>query len=228
MCLDVGLTNCFKYTSEPKQPEKRILNGRVIEYGSGLPIAGASFSYSFCTRVASTGCAETESQTIVTDADGSLTVPAQSISSLLLFSSDYFAFRKEGYWENAIGGFVQYGSDFPYPIYFLNNAGGADSFHVELFPIVTIRIHAKNISPATPETSFYLGCQAQYLQNYAPREGYGPDLRQGMDTTFEQAVFGNVENRFYVNRIIGNTTDTVFTYSQFIAKGDILNLEVLY
>ena len=40
-------------------------------------------------------------------------------------------------------------------------------------------------------------------------------------------IFGNVENRCYVNKIIGNTTDTVFSHSYFIAKGNILNLEVL-
>jgi hypothetical protein len=149
VCLGFTLTNCFKYTSEPKQPEERILNGRVVEYGSGLPIAGANFSYSFCTRAAvDFGCAETESETIVTDADGSLPIPAQSITSLL-FPLDYYAFRKEGYWENAKGESLPYGSDFPYPIFFPNNSGGDDSFHVELFPIVTIRIHAKNISPDT-------------------------------------------------------------------------------
>jgi hypothetical protein len=151
----------------------------------------------------------------------------QSITSLL-FPLDYYAFRKEGYWENAKGESLPYGSDFPYPIFFPNNSGGDDSFHVELFPIVTIRIHAKNISPATPETSFYLGCQAQFMQNYTPREGNSIFLGRGTDTIFDYPVFGNVENRFNVNKIIGNTTDTVFTHSQFIARGDNLHLEALY
>jgi hypothetical protein len=39
-------------------------------------------------------------------------------------------------------------------------------------------------------------------------------------------VFGNIENHLYVEKFDGAVMDTVFTHSQFIAKGDNVNPEI--
>jgi hypothetical protein len=59
------------------------------------------------------------------------------------------------------------------------------------------------------------------------RDGNAIFPGRGIDTTLDYPVFGNVENPLYVVKINSVAPDTVFYHSQFIAKGDNVNLEVL-
>ena len=214
------ITSCSKKENK-HDPNPSLVSVRVVEFGSGLPIAGVDFSYQFCVHVADFGCAEYSNGSEVTNTDGLIAIPPEAIGHYP-FSS--YAFGKNGYWINAEGDFLflPYGSGWP-PIDYAN-----DGWQVKLFPKVNIRIHAKNITITPPQTTFYLQCQGECCPGYTPRDGNEILLGRGIDTTFDYPVFGNVENHLDVVKIDGAATDTVFTHSQFLSKGTIVNLEILY
>jgi hypothetical protein len=54
--LSLILTSCTKNGTR-KQSNPPLITGKVIEFGSGLPIAGVNFSYDLCVRPAFLGCA---------------------------------------------------------------------------------------------------------------------------------------------------------------------------
>ncbi|MEP6594644.1 MAG: hypothetical protein ABJA71_01810 [Ginsengibacter sp.] len=199
-----------------------LITKRVVEYGSGSPIAGVNFSYALCVRPAFLGCDDYNSGTGVTNADSLITIPQESISSTDSFNT--YIFKKNGFWSNGkaplFSPFDDLGSDTPPISYF------TDSFQVQLFPVVNITIHAKNTSTALHDKTFFHECQGQCCPGALPREGYSISLRREIDTTFVYPVFGNVENHLLI--INSRGTDTVFIHSQFIVKGDNVNLEILY
>ena len=217
--LILFITGCYKKENK-HDPNPWLVSVRVVEFGSGLPIAGVDFSYQFCAHVADFGCAEYRDGSAVTNTDGLITIPPEAIGHYP-FSS--YTFAKNEYWVNADGDFLflPYGSDWP-PIDYANGR-----WQVKLFPKVNISIHAKNIIVTPLETTFYLQCQGQCCPGFSGRDGNPVSLGRGTDTTFDYPVFGNVENDLYVVKS-NSATDTVFAHSQFIAKGDSVSIEVLY
>ena len=220
--LNLIITSCYK-NGTTRHINPSLITGKVIEFGTALPIAGVDFSYDLCVRPGILGCDDYTSGAGVTNVDGLITIPQESISSTDAF--DDYSFSKNGYWRNGkaplFSGF-DYGADIPPINHF------SDSFEVRLFPVVNIHVHAKNTAITPADTAFYLECQGQCCPGFMARDGNEIFLRRGIDTTFNYPVFGNVENLLYVLKISSVAVDTVFAHSQFIAKGDNVNLEVLY
>jgi len=224
VCMGFFIFSCSKDRNNTN-PSQSPVSVKVVEFGSGLPIAGADFSYGFCARSADFGCAEYKNGSAITNTDGLITVPREAIGH---YSFSSYTFRKNGYWINAEGGFLflPYGSDFPPPD-LINGSNSADGWQVKLFPIVNIQIHAKNTTNTLGDTTFFLKCQGQCCSGPSQRDGNLISLTGGgQDTTFNYPAFGNTENHFFI--INRDDTDTLFSHSQFIAKGDNINLEISY
>jgi len=218
------LCSCSKKANtsdQPILPEPLFITGRVIEYGSGLPIANVHFHYSICGSASCSGDG-------TTNADGLITIPESSIN--IVPSSGSYSFTKDGYWPNAKQKFILRGEDLP-PVSFSPPTNGLekyDSFQVRLFPEVKIKVHFKDSTITAGDTEFFFQCQANVLAGSLPRFGFPVTLARGIDTTFEDTGFGNTENYLSIAKINGASTDTVFFHTQFIAKGDSMNLEIVY
>lgn len=219
--LSLIVTSCSK--SKDTLKPSGLITGRVVEYGSGLPIAEVQFSYNLCVRPAFLGCDDYNSGKGITNPDGLITIPQESISGTGSF--DNYTFGKDGYWRNGktpLFSPFDYGADIPAISYF------RDTFKVQLFPVVNVSVQAKNTAINPADTIFYLQCQARCCPGFVGRDGNLVSLRSGIDTTFDYPVFGNVENYLYVVKSTSAATDTVFAHSQFIARANSINLEVLY
>lgn len=213
--LTLLLCSCSKKGPDHSiPPDPLYITGRVIEYGSGLPIADVQFHYSVCGSASCSGIG-------MTNADGLITIPESSITGS-------YSFSKDGYWINAKQDFDFMGEGLPPISFFTNGSNKYDSFQVRLFPEVKIRIHAKDSSPTPGDTGLLFQCQAKVLASALPRSGFPILLARGIDTTFDYLGFGNTENYLSMAKINGAATDTVFSHTQFIAKGDSLNLEIVY
>ena len=210
------------------QPSVLLIKGRVVEFGTELPISNATFLHQFCVKDDFFGCAEYRTVTSTADANGLLTIPSEYLSGSFYYSSNEFS--KSGYWSNSKSFqsiITSYGYDLPKIIFYTNNTNNNDSFHVKLFPLVNISVHIKNTGPVQMAGS--LECQGIFSSNENPRSSYSTFLRAGIDTVFSYPVFGNVQNRIYVKKTQSSgMTDTLFTNTRLIAKGDNISLDIIY
>jgi len=195
-CLkdDESVTN--NYTSNPPQPPPplppsnlgKTIKGRIVEYNSGIPIAGATVSlrpdYPNMNKI-----------TLTSDHTGAISF----ISSTN--NIGHISVEKPGYW--GLAPYLDLGSPvFFYPDstqfrHFINgNTLACDSFVVKLFSVWNITLHIKDTSGSERNTGITIhglfNVNGSDYKRYVDWIVFPP----GIDTTIQVPVFANAENKF--------------------------------
>lgn len=212
-CSKKGLKN----TTTPAGNKN--IYGRVVEEGTDLPLAGAEFITSTCAKNDIVfGCVQWDKTSTFTGSDGKFSVRRDNFRNYLL--------QKQGYWDyvnrpdypsySIVVGYTKYQS--AHVIYY-GSAGQTDSLLIKLFPITNISVRVRNTGVPTDAI---LKCSAYVFAT----QGNNIILRAGIDSSFQYPVFGNSENKIFIYR--DSLSDSVSMQTRFIAKNEILNLDISY
>jgi hypothetical protein len=171
----------------PPNPGKTI-KGRIIEYNSGLPIAGATISlrpdYPNMNTI-----------TLTSDQTGATSF----ISST--HNIGYISVNKAGYWNldpnyDLACGVLFYPDTTQFARFINTNEITCDSFVVKLFKVWNIAVHIKDTAESERNTGITI--HGMYNVNGTEYKRYGDWIvfPPGIDTTFQLPVFGNANNKF--------------------------------
>lgn len=175
----------------PPPPPPNIGNtikARIVEYNSGIPIAGATVSlrpdYPNMNTI-----------TLTSDQSG-----ATSFISATK-NIRYISVEKAGYWNldanYELGCGVLFYPDTTQFTRFINGSEiSCDSLVVKLFKVWNIKVHIKDTSESERSTGFTI--HGLYDVNGTEYKRYGDWIvfPPGIDTTFQLAGFGNAYNKF--------------------------------
>ena len=217
-------------TSPP--PYSRIIKARVIEYGSNLPINGASLSICPTPLVLDAGYdlyCPGDYKTFFTDANGISVFVAESIYVIGdVFKEGYFSLDE--YWSSCL-----FEDDTP------DQAGyeqTADSFIVRKVPLTYVTVHIKNSIAGLDSNAWFgsagavVNSRIPAIQNSCNYPSYAGriSLAGKIDTTFQFPAFGNCENQFVVSRALDFTDRSLWLYSEkiYILKTGNVTVEILY
>jgi hypothetical protein len=207
---------CSKKGSEntPPQNNKPVF-GRVVEEGTDLPLAGAELINSYCGKYDNQfGCVLWDLTSTFTGSDGKLSGLGRNC---LLQKQGYWKYVNRPDYPNYL--FIGSTKYQPAHVIYYGSAGQTDSFLIKLFPITNISVRVRNTG--VPTTANLL-CNAYVFGAY----GSGVILRAGIDSSFQYPVFGNSENKIWIFRDL--LRDSVNTQTRFIAKNEIVNLDISY
>lgn len=208
------LAACSKKSGSSPPPENPTIYGRAVEVGTDQPLAGAEFITSTCGRYDNVfGCVQWDEISTFTGSDGKFSVSRDRFRNHQL--------RKNGYWEyvNEPDVSALYGINYrPAPVtYYINSSSGqTDSILIKLFPITGITVRVRNTGALLQCRAYLYGTKAENIS-----------LRPGIDSSFQYPVFGNTENKNFIYRGYP-LSDTVGVQIRYIAKGEILNLDISY
>jgi hypothetical protein len=217
MVLPFLIVYCTKKSSGSIPPQNnKPVYGRVVEEGTDLPLDGAELINSNCVNNdIQFGCVQWSESSAFTGSDGKLS--AMGRNCLL---------QKPGYWKyvdrpdypnySIVVGYTKYQ---PAHVIYYSSAGKTDSFLIKLFPITNISVRVRNTGVPTTAN---LQCSA-YL--FGTR-GNIISLRAGIDSSFQYPVFGNTGNKIFIYR--DSQSDSVSMQTRFIAKNEIVNLDISY
>jgi hypothetical protein len=215
----MSIVSCSKKGSgdNPLSAASKIIYGRVIEEGTDLPLAGAEFITSTCAKNDIVfGCVQWDETSTFTGSDG----------KLRWGNSRNYLLHKQGYWNyvnrpdypsySIVVGYTKYQ---PAHVIYYSSAGQTDSLLIKLFPITNISVRVRNTGVPT---AAILKCSA----NVFATQGNNIILRAGIDSSFQYPVFGNSENKIFIYR--DSLSDSASMQTRFIAKNEILNLDISY
>lgn len=190
---------------------------RVVEEGTDLPLNGAELINSYCAKYDNQfGCVQWDLTSTFTGSDGKLSGLGRNC-----------LLQKQGYWKyvdrpdypnySIVVGYTKYQ---PAHVIYYIFAGKTDSVLIKLFPITNISVRVRNTG--VPTTAKLL-CSAYVFGT----RGSIITLRAGIDSSFQYPVFGNSENKIFIYRD-SPLSDSVSMQTRFIAKNEILSLDISY
>lgn len=214
----VSIVSCSKkgIADSPSAASKKFY-ARVVEEGTDLPLVGAELINSSCGEYDNVfGCVKWDETSTFTGSDGKLSSLGRN-----------YLLQKQGYWKYVnrpdypnyfmFAGYTKYQ---PAHVIYYNSAGQTDSVLIKLFPITNILVRVRNTGTLTNAA---LQCRASLYGTI----GHTIPLRAGIDSSFQYPLFGNTENKFFIYRD-SPLSDSVSMQTRFIAKNEILNLDISY
>ena len=193
----------FRFTYPPVSPipaisqmhfSNKTIRGTVLEYGSDVPIAGATLDIHAFSDSSSMNFYNRQ---LVSDSLGKIQFDAHEFQPLSI--------SQAGFWDNQ---WIQYpgfaAEFFPGNTTFDDIGIACDSFVLRLVPMATITVHLRESSKsidydklATENVFVYFNFSG--IQPYTTQSGLGTIyLYKGIDTTFKFHAFGNRENKLLV------------------------------
>lgn len=195
--------------------------GRVVEMGTDQPLSGAVFITSICTQHDDVfGCVRWNEAGSYTSTDGKFYVSRTHFRNHRLEKNGYWSYINEPDRHGSWGYYRNNHQPAPIIAYISPRTNQLDSMLIKLFPVNTITVRVRNTGALT---NAILVCRA-YL--YGPY-GKNISLRAGIDSSFQYPVFGNAENKIFILRDFP-LSDSVSTQTRYIAKNEILNLDISY
>jgi len=229
------LVSCNKEEppSEPKasEPKAKSVKGKVIEYGSDLPIAGATLSICTTALYNPNGyeCAGNYLD-FTTDVNGNIFFNTDSVYRF----KDFIGILKDDYFElNEVASYCLFEDDTPGLVRSYNNA---DSFTVIKVPITYVTIHLKSVSsydfPVVLTETGMLRSRMSALEECWYFGGHVFNLRPGIDTTFQYSAFGNADNLFQISKAWSNDPGgpigEIMRTVRFIPKASVDTVEISF
>jgi hypothetical protein len=214
------ISSCSKKDEGMNPPsENPTIYGRAVEAGTDQPLAGAEFITSICGRYDNVfGCVQWNESSTFTGSDGKFTVSRDSFRNHQLLKTGYWSYVNEPD-VSALGGYINH-RPAPVTAYINSLSGHYDSVVIKLFPITNITVRVRNTGTST---GALLQCRAHLYGTKADNIS----LRADIDSSFQYPVFGNTENKIFIYRGFP-LSDTTGMQIRYIAKGEILSLDISY
>lgn len=216
----ISFVSCKKEKPVFSTSKAKTIKARIVEYGTGQPVAGATLSV--CTSPLATDqnpCA------------GSYLSFTSNASGEVFFEADKYGsigVEKNGYWllgyEERFITFL--GDD---PLY-RDGIHTAENFLVKIVPQTNITIHIKNNNVSLNHNVSFNREAMFSPEGFSIPSQYEIILRPNIDTTFQYMVFGNTGNLFLVSDYYdpGYSGNIYYQEAKFIPHGNSFILNITY
>ena len=199
----------------------KTIKARVIEYGTNLPIAGATLSV--CTSPTGYNTCAGNYLKLTTDANGNCIFHADLFNYGWVEKEDYYGYIFDPclvtYFRNDT--LLDYNDDYT-----------ADSFIVEIVPKINFSIHVKDSSGREAGDNFLIA-DVDFHNFCCSLPGViSANLRSGIDTTFQlHDYYGNASYLFLVGYgpdSEGYPQTILYNKTKYIAKGNNTVVNIIY